>query len=243
MRVMCYSELQSCREVYQKSYDGDVLLIMQCDSGHMNGDLIACARYRIDDIINEELKYYQLQQTDLPLAPGLEEEPHPRRDQPKGCFHVLFTIYLPRKYIDSKSSFVSFLGGDWICTHIDDFFPTHPFSPISLACNQTQLSDVFHHLHINPHVTPGTPGVRATAQQLELDKERASMANFKLYVHIQEAVKKAGHLRGTGKRMQEVNKLLLKLLRDEINSGKCIKAVSDISAEKHSNLNPMQPYS
>lgn len=29
--------------------DKDVLLILQCDSGHLNGDLVACARYRIDD--------------------------------------------------------------------------------------------------------------------------------------------------------------------------------------------------
>ena len=29
--------------------DKDVLLILQCESGHLNGDLVACARYRIDD--------------------------------------------------------------------------------------------------------------------------------------------------------------------------------------------------
>lgn len=180
---------------------------MQCDAGHTYGDLIACARYRVDDIINEEIK--QIQQINSPLSPGQKDEPHPRKEQPKGRLHVLFTIYLPRKYYNNKSSFVSILGGDWICTHIDDFFPTHVFTP--LACDEMQLSDLFHQLHME-HKTPGT---NATAQQ---DKEKTT--DRKLYAYIQEAVKKARFLGTTGVRMQDVNEILLKLLRHEIDEGK-----------------------
>ena len=193
--------------MYQKSYDGDVLLIMQCDAGHTNGDLITYARYRVDDIISEEIR--QIQQTNPSLSTGPKEEPRPKKEQPKGRLHVLFTIYLPRKYCN-KSSFVSILGGDWICTHIDDFFPVHTFSPF--GCDEMQLSDLFCHIHMK-HMSPDTS---ATAQQ---DKERVSATDPKLYVHVQEAVKKASYFNTTRERMQQVNNILLNLLRHEINIG------------------------
>ena len=206
--------------MHQMSHKDDVLLIVQCDSGHMNGDLIACAKYRVDDILKEEFAFHQLHQTGSALSsPGLEEESHPRKEQPKGRLYVLFTVYLPRKYVNNESSFVSILGGDWKCSHIDNFFPVHPFSPISLACEEMQLSDLFHKLYIDRKPFD-TPGARATALQLQMDKEKLPTPDLKLYVHIQGAVKKASHLSGTSKRMQQVNEILLKLLRHEINMGK-----------------------
>ena len=200
----------------------DVLLIVQCDSGHLNGDLLACAKYRLDDIIEEEsTRIYQLEQPDAPMSPGLEVQISQPSRKPKGHFHVLFTVYLPRKHGNSKSSFVCFHGGEWICTHIDDFFPVQPFSPVSLAFNDHEklLSELFRKIYIEPP-SCDTPGVRATAQQVE-QKEQA---NLKLYVHIQQAVEKAGHLPIgiTAERMKRLNQVLLKLLRLEFNKGMCI---------------------
>ena len=74
----------------------DSLLVIQCDSGHLNGDLIACARYRI---------YDKRAETSL-------------RNEKEGCTHVLFIIHLPRQAVGS--SFVGFQGEPWISTHIDD---------------------------------------------------------------------------------------------------------------------------
>ena len=171
---------------------GDVLLILQCDSGHINGDLIACAKYRLEDIIHEEsIKIRQLQHPDTPRSTGLEEP----TGRPNGRFHVLFAVYLPRKHGSSKSSFVSFMGGDWKFTHIDDFFPEHSFSPVSFACGEQQmtLSQLFHKIYIE------------------------QCSGHKLYVHIQQAVEKAGHLPTgiTSKRMKKLNETLLRLLRKQ----------------------------
>ena len=74
--------------------------MIQCDSGHLNGDLIACARYRIYD-----------KRAEASL-----------RHEREGCTHVLFIIHLPRQTVGS--SFVGFQGEPWISTHIDDLRPT-----------------------------------------------------------------------------------------------------------------------
>ena len=73
------------------------LLIIQCDSGHLNGDLIACARYRIYNVRAKALlKKYQTTHTT----------------------HVLFIIHLPVQTV--QSSFVGFQGDPWISCHIDE---------------------------------------------------------------------------------------------------------------------------
>ena len=69
--------------------------MIQCDSGHLNGDLIACARHRIYDI-------------------------KARADDGQ-ITHVLYIIHLPRQM---SSSLVSFQGNPWISTHIDDLKPS-----------------------------------------------------------------------------------------------------------------------
>ena len=85
--------------------DKDKLLIIQCDSGHLYGNLIACARYRIDD----------------------EREKSLLQRRSNYCVtHVLFIVHLPRKELECRkggSSFVGFKGGSWISSHIDDIRP------------------------------------------------------------------------------------------------------------------------
>ena len=91
-----------CSTAFQRR-EGDIhnfLLVIQCDSGHLNGDLIACARYRIYD-----------KKAEASL-----------RHEREGCTHVLFIIHLPRQTVGS--SFVGFQGEPWISTHIDDLRPT-----------------------------------------------------------------------------------------------------------------------
>ena len=207
---------------------GDVLFIVQCDSGHINGDLIACAKYCLEDI-QEEFKIYKLQQPEKSTSAGLEEDTctsavlQKPAGKSKNHFHVLFTVYLPWKHGDSKSSFIRFWGGDWKCTHIDDFFPVHPFSPVlALARGEEQmtLSQFFHMIYIEPP-SPDTPGARATAQELQCDSEKGQ-TDRKLYVHIQQAVEKTGRLPTgiTAGRMKKLNETLLRLLRVERNDGK-----------------------
>ena len=232
-----------------------MLFIVQCNSGHINGDLIACAKYCLEDI-QEEFKIYKPEQSDKSTSAGLEEdtctskkikesaepakksaEPAKKSAEPekpakksaepakksKNHFHVLFTVYLPWKHGDSKSSFISFWGGDWKCTHIDDFFPVHPFSPVLALAHgdeQMTLSEFFHMIYIEKQ-SPDTPGARATAQQLQCDSVKEKN-DRKLYVHIQQAVEKTGRLPTgiTAGRMKKLNETLLRLLRVERNDGK-----------------------
>ena len=83
------------------------LLIIQSDSGHIYGDLIACARYRIDD---EREKFFRLKE----------------KTKQVGVTHVLFIIHLPRhvRKATRTVSFVGFQGGSWISSHIDDIHTT-----------------------------------------------------------------------------------------------------------------------
>ena len=101
----------------------DILLIIQCDSGHLYGDLIACARYRIDD--EREKANNQLQHS----------------------IHVLFVIHLPRQFSETKkhgSSFVGFQGGHWISAHLDDICaPTETALTLNNALS-APISDLFY---------------------------------------------------------------------------------------------------
>ena len=68
----------------------------------MYGDLLACARYRIEDE-REKSKF--------------------RHTKENRSIHVLFLIQLPRQIINESGSFVGFQGGSWISAHIDDIRP------------------------------------------------------------------------------------------------------------------------
>lgn len=74
------------------------LLIIQCDFSHADGDLIACARYRIYDMRAKAL---------------LEDSSGPRP-----ATHVLFIIHLPVQAV--QTSFVGFQGDPWVSCHIDE---------------------------------------------------------------------------------------------------------------------------
>ncbi|CAI8034865.1 E3 ubiquitin-protein ligase RNF213 [Geodia barretti] len=85
--------------VRDEDFHTSSVLIIQCDSGHINGDLIACARYRIDDIRTKALL---------------------RRS--KHVTHVVFIIHLPVRV--AHSTFVGFQGDPWVSCHIDELRPS-----------------------------------------------------------------------------------------------------------------------
>lgn len=92
-------------------------MIIQCDSGHKNADLIACARYRIYDELVKPLEKKKTRQ----------------------CItHTLFVIYLPPQVTDSR--FVGFQGDPWISSHIDELIPTS-IAPQDAV--MTSISEVF----------------------------------------------------------------------------------------------------
>ena len=118
------------------------LLVIQCDSGHLNGDLIACARYRVYDERVNALNKNKIQNRE-------------------GVTHVLFIINLPHQV--SSSSFVGFQGDPWISAHIDDLRPTSSDSIDPLHAIAKNISDLF----IGEYIADIAPLLDPTREQLQ----------------------------------------------------------------------------
>lgn len=95
-----------CRAVFKTKSNDPHLMILQCDSGHLDGELIACAKYRImDEYIKNE------------------------GSQTLAITHVLVIIHLPMQA--KLSSFVGFHGGSWTSVHIDELMPDNDLNEVS----------------------------------------------------------------------------------------------------------------
>ena len=115
-----------------KTVHTESLLIIQCDSGHLYGDLIACAGYHVDEE-RERSSYRWIH----------------------GCrrTHILFIINLPRGGGEGDKrgasnvhlgSFVGFQGGKWLSAHIDDL-RTSSEAVLSIDDSvHTSISDLFY---------------------------------------------------------------------------------------------------
>jgi hypothetical protein len=117
------------------------LLVIQCDSGHLNGDLIACARYRVYDERVNALNKNKIQNRD-------------------GVTHVLFIINLPHQV--SSSTIVGFQGNPWISSHIDDLRPTSSDTIEPLHAIATNISELF----IGEYVHNITPLLEGTLERI-----------------------------------------------------------------------------
>ena len=92
------------------------MLILDCDVGQINGNLISCVRY----IISDKQRSFNTSQTS-----------------------VLLLIHLPRKY--SSQNFVSFQGESWICYHIDELIPESDLFQWNETMHEGRyISDLFH---------------------------------------------------------------------------------------------------
>ena len=185
------------RESFRKSFERDSLLIIQCDAGHRNGDLIAYAKYHIDDVLQEVLHTYRNES-----------------EQPRGKFHVLMTVYLPRCIISThekqtKSSFVVFLVRGWICGHIDEFFPIYDLDvdPVSLSVKDTPLSELFRMLCFKKLSSSPPPDMSSPTQSFAQRTTKHPKLNFL----IQSAVSRANQTESSG-RVQELNDILCSVL-------------------------------
>lgn len=107
------------RAVLKAKNKGQHLMILQCDSGHLDGELIACAKYRImDECIKSRRSYTQ------PVT------------------RILVIIHLP---IQAKlSSFVGFQSGSWSSVHIDELLSYHDLHGMPLEeLTPNYISELF----------------------------------------------------------------------------------------------------
>ena len=117
------------------------LLIIQCDSGHINSDLIACARYRIYDMRAKAL---------------LNKDGESRRN----CLtHVLFIVNLPVQAV--QSSFVGFQGDPWVSCHIDELRTSDEGALTLEGAEGASISELFY----------GGPGKRRGNVGPELERQ------------------------------------------------------------------------
>ena len=136
------------------------LVVIQCDSGHKNGNLIACARYRIYD---ERIKAINKKKVQNRV----------------GVTHVLFIINLPHQ-VSSSSSFVGFQGDPWISCHIDDLRPTSGNTIEPQQAISANISELFIGGYINDILPLLDTGHEAAQQQMspapenELESENES---------------------------------------------------------------------
>ena len=99
------------------------LIVIQCDNGHQNSDLIACARYRIYDEAIQAKRKSKIQKQIL------------------GPTHVLFIVRLPPQEV--RSNFVGFQGDPWISAHIDDIRQTSEATVIPNVAISATISELF----------------------------------------------------------------------------------------------------
>ena len=132
------------------------LLVIQCDSGHLNGDLIACARYRVYDERVNALNKNKIQNRD-------------------GVTHVLFIINLPHQV--SSSTFVGFQGDPWISSHIDDLRPTSSDTIEPLHAIATNISELF----IGEYIHDIAPLLDATFDQTPKQPSQSDEEKNRLY--------------------------------------------------------------
>ena len=158
------------RRLFEGHSEEDSLLIIQCDSGHLYGDLIACARYRVDDE-REKASYC--------LSPNY------------GSTHVLFIIHLPRRgelkgdnNREVGSSFVGFQGGRWVSAHIDDLrAPSEAALSLEDALT-APISNLFYNTDFGAQEHPQEDGIAPAVAREKKSHYQCS----RLYDCIQAAV-------------------------------------------------------
>lgn len=173
-------------------------MILQCDSGHLYGELVACAKYRIMD---ECIKN--------------------RKRQTLAITNVLVIIHLP---IQARlSSFVGFQGDSWISVHIDDLLPDdnlcgvspEQMAPISISklfcvssIHQSEPPIVMPHVQLDGNMSIPAHQTRVPANLISHQQQY-----WRLHKNIQAAVSRLYDDKGARRGLERIL-ILEKLLPD-----------------------------
>ncbi|XP_071137105.1 E3 ubiquitin-protein ligase rnf213-alpha-like [Mytilus edulis] len=134
------TEQQFCRQIrfsLEKSMTVDSLLIVQCDCGDQNADLIACARYSIQGELQQIMEKHS------------------------GNIHVVLIVQLPRV---AGSNFTGFQCGLWHSLHIDDLRPPPDKMPSFVEMYHKPVSAFF---DVYKDMTPPTEDMEMDAEKDE----------------------------------------------------------------------------
>ena len=105
--------------------EGDAYVLVQCSSGHLNKEIISCARHKaIDELEN----FRQRDEWEVEYAN--------RR------IHVIFIVSLPK--LPGGTRFAAFQGGKWLCVHLDDLRSPEANALTFMAAVQHPISKLFY---------------------------------------------------------------------------------------------------
>ena len=110
-----------CRDFFVQLGGAEGLLLVQCDDGEANFNLISCCRYLVDDTRRRTIE-------DIPSA----VKP----------IHIIFIIQLP-KIAGGCQHFVGFQGGKWQSAHIDELLESNEQLPQIEQLMNRSASDLF----------------------------------------------------------------------------------------------------
>ena len=122
------------------------LLIIQCDNGEVNCNLVACCRYLVVEIRRQAVEEF-----------GSGVRP----------IHIVFIVHLP-KILGGCQNFVGFQGGKWRSVHIDELRQSNEQMPCFDHLVDRSISDLLQPLSTRESV------VDSQAMDVDTPKEEES---------------------------------------------------------------------
>ncbi len=105
----------------------DTYILVQCSSGHLNKDLISCARHKaVDELEN----FRQRDEWEVEYARSNRR------------IHVIFIVSLPK--LPGGTKFAAFQGGKWLCVHLDYLRSPEANALTFMAAVQHPISELFY---------------------------------------------------------------------------------------------------
>ena len=112
------------RDFFVKLGGAEGLLLVQCDNGETNFNLIACCRYIVDGIRRDAVENFK--SSGKPIKP----------------IHIVFIVQLP-KIAGGCEHFVGFQSGKWQSVHIDELLKSSGQLPRIQQLVNRSVSDLF----------------------------------------------------------------------------------------------------
>ena len=133
-----------CRDFFVDLGGAEGLLLVQCDDGEANFNLIACCRYLVDNTRRRTIEDI-IQTSVKPI-------------------HIIFIIQLP-KIAGGCQHFVGFQGGKWQSAHIDELLESNEQLPQIEQLLNRSVSDLFE---------PENPARGVDIEDIDVDLDASS---------------------------------------------------------------------
>ena len=149
------------RDFFAKLGGREGLLLVQCDAGDLNCNLIPCARHLLVE---------QRTTAEQDLLESAEQSP-------SSFIHIVLIVQLPR-LVGGCPTFVGFQGGRWLSIHIDELRPPTGQIPAIQFMVDRSVSELF-------DVAPSTTQV----DDMEVEEEQEEMTDIDMEVSVDASLR------------------------------------------------------